>query len=189
MNDEELLFNSENAMEHFICEEIKKNGYNPFDESHVSKVYRQVRTGSHGVIDLVFVDYNDSSMEKTITIVELKNKEMTFADVDQILRYKAFFDALTDKRYQSTKFKYQLAGPPMSIEKLLKLTYLSDFINSNGIEIYEFWSREQKGVRRGESMHYNQCRGGNIDHYNKGCDIEPIHGKETEEILNDLSWY
>jgi hypothetical protein len=96
-----VRFNSEKDLEDYICEYIDNNGSCPITDSTVDHYWRQVAIGSYGIADVVkvMVDF-DGSIH--ITVLELKNTDLTLKCMSQVLRYATGINHFIEKHFPNS---------------------------------------------------------------------------------------
>jgi len=105
-----LTFRTEKDFESFLVD----NEEFLFREFGGEKLFRQVRVGRYGVIDLLSIEiekaYDDFHIY--IHVFELKNTEIKYSHLGQCARYKKFFDSVSIPDGMSLDVYYHLIGLP-----------------------------------------------------------------------------
>lgn len=94
-----VKFNSEKDLEDAICEFIEEYGKCPLTNNPVTHWYRQVKIGSYGVADIVKI-YIGGHGYIEVTVLELKNEELTVNSIAQVSRYSSGISHFISKKFK-----------------------------------------------------------------------------------------
>jgi len=166
---EDILFNSSK-------EEVIKRGLYCFN---YNLIFRQVRIGGYGVIDLLTVSYHRKSKGIIINIYELKNKKLSSETFWQLLRYiKAIKHVLSavDKSNHYLNISGIMIGREIDLSN--DFCYLPTLQSEIEIFTYEY---------NLDGMKFNPVRDTYFHNgYNKDFNIKQLGVKSFNELVRTL---
>lgn len=148
-----LKFDSEKSLEDFVYVHFLERNECLIDKQMYEFCGRQVSLDKYGTIDLLFgncrdhgTDENPKEIEYTLHAVELKNEQISTANIGQIARYKTAIEEAFDAAASaliSVELKCSLVVPE-GMNSKEDCCYLSNHLD--GIDVYEFSLDPYNGI-------------------------------------------
>lgn len=131
-----ISFDSEKALEDFVCQNLERK-FNIITEESVISYVRQPNLGLYGKGDILTI-----SSEEDVSLFELKNEELKISHISQIAKYRKFF-MNHDSEFERRNYEFALV-----VKK--SAAYSGDMIflanQVDWLSVYEFSLDPAEGI-------------------------------------------